>query len=120
MTSIFGDYSFRQSIHNDHENLQVVEGLSELIGESVEMDAIVTVVSEVFGIGRKDVVARQTGRRQKNTPRSVAIYCGQRPGRCSHKDLTIYFSLSHAGSVSSAIVSVGRQLVEAGELEINR
>ena len=116
MTGIFGDRSFRQSIHDDQENMQVVEGLAELIGESVEMDAIVTVVSEVFGVDRKEIVARQAGRREKNTPRRVAMYCGQRHGRCSHKDLAKYFGLSHAGSVSSAIVSVGRQL-EAGELE---
>ena len=80
------------------------------------MDVIVTVVSEVFGVDKKDVAARQTGRKQKNTPRRIAMYCGQRPGRCSHSDLARYFGLSHAGSVSSAIVSVGRRL-EAGELE---
>ena len=116
VTGIFGDRSFRQSIHDNQENLQVVEGLAELIGESVEIDAIVTVVSEVFGVDRKKVVARQACRREKNTPRRVAMYCGQRHGGYSHKDLANYFGLSHAGSVSSAIVSVGRQL-EAGELE---
>ena len=69
-----------------------------------------------IGVDRKDVVVRQAGRREKNTPRRVAIYCGQRFGRCRHKDLAKYFGLSHAGSVSSTIVSVGRQL-ETGELE---
>ena len=73
-------------------------------------------VSEVFGVDRKDVVARKTGKREKNTPRRVAMYCGQRRGRCSQKHLAKYFGVSHAGSVSSAIVSVGRQL-EVGELE---
>jgi len=30
------------------------------------MDVIVTVVSEVFGVDRKDVAARQAGRRERN------------------------------------------------------
>lgn len=49
LTGISGGESFRQSVYEDQENFEEVEGLSKLIKEPREMDTIVAVVADYKG-----------------------------------------------------------------------
>lgn len=115
ITSIFGDRKFRQSVYDEQEFFPVAEGVSVLTKVPSEMDAIVDVIAKVFRVDRSSIVDKQTGKKEKNIPRRVAMYCGQRLGDYCYRDIAEYFSLSHPGGVASAIKSV-REELEVGEL----
>ena len=110
VTSIYGDLSFRQSVYDDREHHQAALGLTEMVDEKPEMEVIVEVVAETFGISVEQILTRSHGRQSKNLARQVAMYCCQRKGHHKQRDIAEYFSLSHRGSVSSTINAVEVQL----------
>ncbi len=116
LTSVLGDQEFRQSVYDERDNHLVVTDVADLVEHRPEMDEIIEIVSSVFGVTVEDIKQKKRGRQQKNLPRQVAIYCCQRLSGGSQKEVAAKFSLTHRGSVSSAVKSVGNSL-ERGDLK---
>jgi len=117
VSSIFGDKSFRKSILEDKDNLQVSAELPKALSRRPEIAQIVQAVAEVFKISEDKILRKQTGRQMSNTPRQVAMYCSQQLGDHSLRSIAEHFSLSHPGSVSQSVNSIMKQL-ERKELSI--
>ena len=115
-TGIFGDKSFRQSIYDDRESHEIANRLTEVIDERPDIEEIVAVVARVFRVEPREITMKKGGRQVQNIPRQVGIYCAQRLGRYSQKQVADYFSLSHRGGVSSAVKVIGHRL-QAGDLK---
>lgn len=62
------------------------------------------------------VIMRQEGQRRSNQPRKLAMYCAQKDGDFTQREIACYFNLIHTGSVSSAVRSIGLCL-EHGSLK---
>ena len=101
MGSIFGNKSFRQSIGEDKENLQVSsELLPKALSVRPEQAEIVTAVASVFKASEEEVLKKREGRQRSNIARQMAMYCAQQLGDHSLKDIAEHFSLTNSGSVS--------------------
>lgn len=120
MASIIGDKLFKQSILEERENLQVSGSLSRALSDRPDIPVVVEAVATVFAVDADTLTRKQVGRQRSNLARKIAMYCCQRMGDHSLKQIATYFSLSHEGSVSSAIGVINTSLAE-GELvsEIN-
>ena len=103
VTGVFGEKAFRQTVYDEREFHEIANGLPELIDHRPEMDEIVAVVAMEFGVSRVEVLQKRRGRQPMNIPRQVAIYCCQRRGGYTQQDVAECFSLTHRGSVSSAV-----------------
>jgi len=103
VTGIFGEKVFRQMVYDEREFHEIANGLPELIDHRPEMDEIVAAVADEFGVLQEDVLQKRRGRQPMNVPRQIAIYCCQRLGGYTQQDVADYFSLTHRGSVSSAV-----------------
>ena len=108
--SIFGDKSFRQSIGESKKNLQVSTELPKALSARPEQAEIVSAVAKVFNTGEAEIMEKQVGRQRTNVARQMAMYCSQRWGDHSLKDIAAYFNLSNAGSVSHSISSMKTSL----------
>ena len=116
MTGIYGELSFRQSVYDEREHLQAACGLEEIVDEKPEMDEIVRVVAKIFDVSVAEILMKKQGRQKRNIARQVAIFSCQRLGLHKQKDIAEYFSLSHRGSVSSAISAIEGS-IESGNLK---
>ena len=116
LPGVFGDQEFRQTIYDEQDNHVVATDVSEVVECRPEMDEIIGKVADVFGVTVSDVGHKKRGRQVKNVPRQVAIYCCQRLSGGSQKEVAEKFSLTHRGSVSSAVRSIGGRL-EIGDLK---
>ena len=110
MASVFGDKEFRQEIYEDRATHSVAVGLPSLIRERPEIDEIVDCVAREFKVSLKEIVEKRVGRQKKNVPRQVAIYCSQKLGGYTQRDIADYFSLKNRGGVASAINSIESSL----------
>ena len=63
-----------------------------------------------------EILMKKQGRQKRNIARQVAIFGCQRLGLHKQKDIAEYFSLSHRGSVSSAISAIEGS-IESGDLK---
>ena len=116
-TGIFGDQSFRQSVYDNRECHEVANGITKVIDERPEIEEIVAVVARVFSVDPNEITMKKRGRQVQNIPRQVGIYCSQRLGGYTQKQVAEYFSLSHRGGVSSAVKIIGHRL-QSGDLKI--
>ena len=116
VTGIYGELSFRQSVYDEREHLQAACGLEEIVDEKPEMDEIVRVVAKIFDVSVAEILMKKQGRQKRNIARQVAIFSCQRLGLHKQKDIAEYFSLSHRGSVSSAISAIEGS-IESGNLK---
>ena len=89
--------------------------MSELIRERPGIDEIVDSVAIVFDVFPAEIVERRAGRQKRNIPRQVAMYCSQRIGGHSQKEIARYFSMANRGGVASAVYSIECSLA-AGDL----
>ena len=103
LSGVFGEKVFRQMVYDDREFHEIANGLPELIDHRPEMDEIVASVVAEFGVLREEVLQKRRGRQPMNIPRQMAIFCCQRLGGYTQQDVADYFSLTHRGSVSSAV-----------------
>ena len=116
LPGVFGEKEFRQSIYDGQDDHVVATDVAEVVECRPEMDEIIGKVAEVFGVTVSDVENKKRGRQVKNVPRQVAIYCCQRVSGGSQQEVAEKFSLTHRGSVSSAVKSIGGRL-ENGDLK---
>ena len=63
-----------------------------------------------------EILMKKQGRQKRNIARQVAIFGCQRLGLHKQKYIAEYFSLSHRGSVSSAINAIEGS-IESGDLK---
>ena len=116
VTGIYGELSFRQSVYDEQEHLQAACGLEEIVNEKPEMDEIVRVVANIFEVSVVEILMKKQGQQKRNIARQVGIFGCQRLGLHKQKDIAEYFSLSHRGSVSSAINAIEGS-IESGYLK---
>lgn len=114
--TVLGDRAFRSSVAKDKDKLKVNTELSALLSNRPSADVVVLAVARVFKVTDESITQRREGRQQSNLPRKVAIYCCQRYGDMSLKQIADYFGLSAASSVSPAVRDV-KQLINQNELK---
>jgi len=114
LTGIYGELSFRQTVYDERDNHAAAYGLEGVVDEKPEMDEIVRVVAKIYQVSTQEVRMKKSGKQRKNEARSLAIYTSQRYGFHKQKDIAEYFSLSHRGSVSSAVNAFEAKLGSRG------
>ena len=106
ISTVLGDFSFRESLIEKKEELLSNGNLSELLSVKPDVKLILEAVAKAFNTSVDELTERKSGRQLENFPRKFAIYCCQQFGDMSLKSIAKVFNMQHEGSVSPAVAAI--------------
>ena len=86
--------------------------LAERVGGELELEKIISLVSDTFSISKDRLLSSRKGKGVRNRPRKIAMYLCLHQAGFWLKDIVKAFNLAHYGGVSSAVGAVKKDIAE--------
>ena len=91
---------------NDHRKEKIKDKITKDINNKLTIDKIINVVSQNFNITKESIISKQTGRKNKNSPRKLAMYLIQKYKDLTLRDIANIFELTNTGSVNKSLFMI--------------
>jgi hypothetical protein len=112
IATVLGDREFKNQLLENEEEIQVSGELAQALSSREKPELIIKAVAKACGAKESYLLTKQVGRQKANEPRKLAMFCCQQFGDMSLKSIAALFGLRHEGSVSPAVDSVKKGLLE--------